>query len=223
VWAALGLDTPGTMVTDYTIGLDSAESMTAKLLAHPADVYKVKLARPGDIDLLRGLRSATTAPFRVDVNEGWSYEDTLRLLPELEALGVAVLEQPLPKTAWEEMEALKAQSRIPLFADEACAGEADVAKCAAAFHGINVKLSKCGGLTPAQRMITEARGLGLKVMLGSMSESSIGTAALLHLGAAADLIDADGPLLLAQDHASGLQYEAGKVSLGAGTGLCIQV
>jgi L-alanine-DL-glutamate epimerase-like enolase superfamily enzyme len=223
LYQALGLSDPGAVLTDYTIGLDTAEVMTEKLRAHPAPVYKVKLAKPGDIDLLRGLRIATDAPFRIDVNEGWSYDETLRLLPELEALGVALLEQPLPKASWEEMAALKAQSPIPLFADEACVTEGDVARCAAAFHGINIKLTKCGGITPAMRMMREARTLGLKIMLGSMNESSIGASALLHLSPAADLMDADGPLLLAADHASGLIYAGGTVSLSPGTGLCIRV
>jgi L-alanine-DL-glutamate epimerase-like enolase superfamily enzyme len=223
VYAALGLPEPGAAVTDYTIGIDTPEAMVVKLRAHPADVYKVKLAQPGDMDLLRALRAATAAPFRIDVNEGWSYDDTLRLLPELEALGVVLLEQPLPKDAWEEMQALRAQSRIPLFADESCVEEDDIKRCASAFHGVNIKLAKCGGITPAQRMIREARTLGLQVMLGSMNESSIGASAALHLGGAADLLDADGPLLLAEDHATGLLYENGRVSLPAGAGLGIRV
>src|SRR5690606_7571113 len=122
-------------------------------------LYKIKLSKPDDIALLPRLREATIAAFRVDVNEGWNYDDTLRLLPELEALGVVLLEQPLPKDQWEEMQALKAQSRIPLIADEACVEESDVARCAAAFHGVNIKLTKCGGITPARRMIEEARKL----------------------------------------------------------------
>ncbi len=224
LFAALGLSYSGPVPSDYTIGIDSAETMVAKLKARPSSVYKVKLARPEDIDLLRRLRAETEAPFRIDLNEGWRYDDALRLLPELRALGVTLIEQPLPKDAWEEMRALKAQSPIPLFADEACAGEKDVARCADAFHGINIKLTKCGGITPALRMMQEARRLGLQVMLGSMNESTIGTAALVHLSGAADHLDADGPLLLAGDHASGLSYdETCRVSLGPGTGLCINV
>ncbi len=208
LYKALGLIDTGPVLCDYTIGLDTSEQMVAKVQAHPSAAYKLKLADPDDIDLLRVLRRATMSPFRVDINEGWNYEDTLRLLPELHELGVVLLEQPLPKAAWEEMKALKEQSPIPLFADEACVEESDVMKCAAAFHGINIKLTKCGGITPAIRMIREARGLGLQVMLGSMNESSIGTAALVHLGSEADFLDADGPLLLAGDYAEGLQWSS---------------
>jgi L-alanine-DL-glutamate epimerase-like enolase superfamily enzyme len=206
LYAALGLPDKGPVLCDYTIGLDTEEQILAKVKAHPAAVYKLKLARPDDIDLLRAIRKATDAPFRVDVNEGWQYADALRLLPDLQQLGVVMLEQPIRKDAWEEMRALKAQSPIPLFADEACVEEEDVLKCADTFHGINIKLTKCGGITPALRMMEAARRSGLQVMLGSMNESTIGTAALVHLAGGADLLDADGPLLLADDYASGLQW-----------------
>ncbi|MBS1630734.1 MAG: dipeptide epimerase [Bacteroidetes bacterium] len=206
LYQMLGFEKSGPFLSDYTLGFDSAEMMLRKMKEHPASVYKVKLRRPEEVDLLRSLRSATRAPFRVDLNEGWNYEDTLRLLPELESLGVVMLEQPLPKTQWEEMRALKAQSSIPLFADEACVEEQDVTRCADTFHGINIKLTKCGGITPARRMIVEAKQRGLRVMLGSMNESSIGTSALLHLAPAVDFLDADGPLLLASDYAEGLPW-----------------
>jgi L-alanine-DL-glutamate epimerase-like enolase superfamily enzyme len=224
LYAALGLPNNGPYPSDYTIGLDSAEAMVEKVKAHPASVYKIKMAAPGDIDLLRAIRAISNVPFRVDVNEGWNYEEALRLIPELEQLGVELIEQPLPKTAWEEMKELKAQSSIPLYADEACVAESDVLRCAAAFDGINIKLSKCGGITPAVRMITEARQLGLKIMLGSMNDSSIGTSAMLHLAGAVDVLDADGPLLLAKDNADGIEYEAdGTVKVPEGNGLGIKV
>ncbi len=206
LYQMLGFEKKGPFLSDYTLGYGSAEEMLRKMKAHPASVYKVKLRVPNDIEILRSLRAATDRPFRVDLNEGWNYDDTLRLLPELESLGVILLEQPLPKQQWDEMTALKTQSKIPLFADEACVEEHDVVKCAAAFHGINIKLTKCGGITPARRMIQEARSLGLAVMLGSMNESSIGTAAMLHLAPAVDFLDADGPLLLAGDYAEGLPW-----------------
>src|ERR1043165_9442600 len=103
----LNLVDKGPMLCDYTIGLDTGDSMLAKVKEHPSTVYKLKLAHPDDIDLLRKLRTATMSPFRVDVNEGWNFEDTLRLLPELHKLGVVLLEQPLPKGAWDEMQSLK--------------------------------------------------------------------------------------------------------------------
>ncbi len=125
------------------------------------------------------------------------------------------------------MRALKAQSPIPLFADEACVAEGDVSRCADSFHGIVIKLTKCGGITPALRMAQEARGRSLQVMLGSMNESTIGTSALVHLSPAADLLDADGPLLLSGDYAEGLRWnEAGvpyTVGVSGAPGLGISV
>lgn len=223
LWQLIGAKWEAVPVTDLTIGLDTPKAMLQKIAERPWPVYKIKLAQPEDIDILRTLRAATAAPFRVDMNEGWNYDDTLRLLPELQKLDVVLIEQPLPKAASEEMKALKAQSHIPLIADEACQVEADVAKCAEGFHGINIKLTKCGGITPALRMIAEARQRGLKVMLGSMNESSIGSAALAHLAPLADYLDADGPLLLAQDVADGLRYnEDGSVQVSAAPGLGIR-
>lgn len=206
VYHLLGLNRNKMPVTDYTIGLGSAEEMVHKMKEHPWPLYKIKMARADDIDLVKQLRQHTDAPFFVDANEGWQLEDAKRLLPELQKLGVRMVEQPLAKTAWEEMKELKAATPIPLFADEACVEETDVAKCAGAFDGINIKLTKCGGITPALRMIQEARKLGLKVMIGSMNECTIGSAAIAHLMPLLDEVDADGPLLLKEDVATGLVY-----------------
>ena len=208
--------------TDYTLGIDSAENMIAKLHAHPWPLYKIKLARPEHVDLLRALRLHTASAFRVDINEGWTFEETKQLLPDLSALGVTMIEQPLKKDAWEEMKELKAISPIPLFADEACVEEADVKKCADCFHGINIKLTKCGGITPALRMIHEARQSGLKVMMGSMNESSIGSAAIAHLSPLLEEIDADGPLLLKEDVGQGLRYDNGNIYISSAPGLGVR-
>lgn len=206
LYMALGLQNPGEKLNDYTLGLDEPQEMQQRMQNRKSRVYKVKLAKPDDIDLLRGLSEKSSATFRVDVNEGWEFEDCRRLLPELKALGVELLEQPLPKAAWDEMRILKEISPIPLVADESCVEEKDLDQCASAFHGVNIKLTKCGGITPARRMLKRAPALGLKTMLGSMNESSIGTAAMLHLSSAADWLDADGPLLLKGDYATGLNY-----------------
>ncbi len=205
--------------TDFTIGIDTPEAMAQKVKEMPWPVYKVKVGSSADIDNLRAIRAVTTAPLRLDANEAWTYDETLRLLPELEKLGVVLLEQPLPRTETEAQIALKAQSNIPLFADESCVVEKDVASCAAGFHGVNIKFAKCGGLTPARRMITEARTLGLQVMLGTMNECGIGTAALAALAPLADLLDADGPLLLAGDLVTGLEMQDHRWVLSEHTGL----
>jgi L-alanine-DL-glutamate epimerase-like enolase superfamily enzyme len=107
-------------------------------------------------------------------------------------------------------------------ADESCVSEHDVAKCVGHFDGINIKLTKCTGITPALRMIKDARAYGLKIMLGCMNESTIGSAALAHLAPLADWLDMDGPLLLSEDIAAGLHYDFGKVALPDAPGLGIE-
>ena len=209
-------------LTDYTLGVDTAENMIAKMQAHPWPIYKIKMRSPEDVDLVRALRAASNARFRVDANEAFSFEDAKRILPDLQALGVDMVEQPLAKTEWDAMKELKAISPLPLFADESCVEESDVAKCADAFDGINIKLTKCGGITPALRMITEGRKLGMKVMLGSMNESTIGSAAMAHLLPLLDEIDADGPLLLKEDVAEGLQYDNGMMRISNAPGLGVR-
>jgi L-Ala-D/L-Glu epimerase len=218
----LGIKWENVPVTDYTIGMDTAEKMLEKMQLHPWPVYKIKCGTPEDIDKIRLLRAHTTAPFRIDANEGWTLEDTKRILPELQKLGVTLIEQPLPSGSYEEMRELKANSPIHLYADESCKTEDEVKKCAEGFHGINIKLVKCGGITPAMRMIKEARTLGLRVMLGSMNESSVGTAAVAHMLPLADEADADGPLLLKEDLAEGLQYDQGSIKLTGRPGLGIR-
>lgn len=218
-----GLDAAGAPVTDYTIGIDAPERMVEKMLAKPWPVYKVKLGAPDDLDIVRTLRAHTDVPFRVDANAAWSLDEALLKIPALADLGVELVEQPLAKDNWEGMKTLYAASPLPLFADESCVFEADVDRCAGSFHGINIKLTKCSGLTPARRMVTRARELGLRIMGGSMNETSIGTAALAALGPLLDYADFDGPLLLDGDAATGLAFTDGRVVPSGQPGLGIRV
>ncbi|MDO8997258.1 dipeptide epimerase [Sediminibacterium sp.] len=204
---------------DYTIGIDSIEKMVEKMKAKPWPIYKIKLGTPDDIGIIQTLRKHTDAIFRVDANAGWTTEQALKLIPELAQLGVELIEQPLAKDNWEGMKILFNQSVLPLIADESCVSEQDVAKCVGFFHGINIKLTKCSGITPARRMIQEARSLNLKVMMGSMNESVIGSAAIGHFLPQLDYVDMDGPLLLEEANAKGVEYEKGKVILSDKPGL----
>lgn len=222
LYKLLGIQWGATPMTDYTIGMDTTENMVAKLQAHPWPVYKIKTGSADDIDKLRALRQHTQSPFRVDANEGWTLEDAKRILPELKQLGVTLVEQPLPRDAWEEMKELKRQSPLLLMADESCRTEDEVLKCADGFHGINIKLTKCGGITPAMRMIQQAKQAGLKVMMGSMNESTIGSAAIAHMLPLLNAIDADGPLLLKEDVATGLTYNNGNIQISGTPGLGVQ-
>ena len=193
-------------ICDYTLGIDPIEKMLQKMEAHPWPIYKVKVGTEYDIEMITALRKHTDKPIRVDANAGWTTEEALIKIPALANLGVELVEQPLAKDNWEGMEQLKMQGVLPLFADESCVFEKDVSVCANYFHGINIKLTKCSGLTPALRMIKEARALNLKVMMGSMNESVIGSAAIAQFLPQLDFVDMDGPLLMTELNGIGLNY-----------------
>ena len=215
---------PKKAITDYTIGIDSIDKMVAKMKEKPWPIYKIKLGTDEDIEIVKALRDHTDAVFRIDANAGWKAEGALEKISVFKNLGVEFIEQPLAKEDWEGMKWLFEKSPLPLYADESCVAETDVEKCSGHFHGINIKLTKCSGLTPALRMITRARELGLGVMVGSMNESTIGSAAIAHLQNLIDHMDVDGPLLLQDDITSGLQYKSnGEVELSDKPGLGIEI
>jgi len=221
IYELLNLKWENTPITDYTIGIDGIDEMLAKVKANPWPLYKVKVGRPDDIELVRAIRNNTDAAIRVDANEGWSFEEAKLLIPELAKLDVRMVEQPLHRDETEAQKELKAISTVPLFADESCQTEKDIQKCAEGFHGVNIKLTKCGGITPAVRMIDEAKKLGLKTMIGAMCEATIGSAAIANLMPLLDEVDADGPLLLKEDISTGLEYNNGVISLSGKPGLGI--
>ncbi len=200
------------MVTDYTIGIDTIEKMVEKMKEKPWPIYKIKLGTDQDIEIVTALRQQTDARFRIDANAAWTADEALEKIPRLKELGVELIEQPLAKDDWKGMKKLYEHSPLPLIADESCVYEQDVEKCLHHFHGINIKLTKCSGITPALRMITKARELDMKVMVGCMNESTVGSAAIVHLMPLIDYVDVDGPLLLSQDLASGFTYQEGNIN-----------
>jgi L-alanine-DL-glutamate epimerase-like enolase superfamily enzyme len=204
------LDTTIIPDSNYTIGIDTIERMVEKLKEFPGwPIYKIKLGTAYDLEIVRRLRRETDAVFRVDANCGWTEEETLQKALALKSLGVEFIEQPLPPDQWEAMRRLYPKCALPLIADESCLHEGDVARCHNCFHGINIKLVKCGGLTPARRMIHTARRLGMKVMVGCMTESSVGISAIAQLLPLLDYVDMDGAVLLAEDIAEGVRLERG--------------
>lgn len=215
------LDMAQAPLTDYTIGIDTIEKMVAKMKETPWPIYKIKVGIEGDIEMVKELRKHTDAIFRVDANAGWTLEQALEKIPILKDLGVEFVEQPLAKDNWEGMKALYKVSPLPLYADESCVVREDVEKCAGHFHGINIKLTKCSGITPAIQMIQNARRLDMRVMIGCMNESTIGSAAIAHLSPLLDHVDMDGPLLLAEDIATGLSYDQGRIQVSDAPGLGI--
>ena len=210
-------------ITDYTIGIDEIDQMIAKVKAHPAPIYKIKVGNDADVERLLAIRQHTDAKLRVDANGGWQLEEALAMLPILENLGIELIEQPFAKDALEDTKTFADQTEIPIVADESCVGLSDVEKCSGIFDAINIKLTKSSGITPALDMIKKARQFGLKIMLGTMNESTIGTAALAHIAPMVDYLDADGPLLLKEDLATGIIYQQYKLLPSDQPGLGIQV
>lgn len=199
-----GLPQATTPVSCYTLGLADIPTLLRKMEAMPWPVYKIKLGVPEDLLILKALREHTDAVFRVDANCAWEASEAIEKSHALRDLGVEFIEQPLPAEDWEGMARVYEASALPVLADEACKTQADIPRCAECFHGINIKLMKCGGLTPALAMIREAKTLGLQVMVGCMTESSVGISAIAQLLPLLDYVDMDGALLLANDPARGV-------------------
>jgi L-alanine-DL-glutamate epimerase-like enolase superfamily enzyme len=220
LYAIWNLEWVGVPATNYTIGLDTIEVMKAKLKEMPWPIYKIKLGTDEDAAIIDELRKHTDAIFRVDANCAWSADQTIVLSKRLQQLGVEFIEQPVRAYDFEAANSVYHSSVLPIIADESCQTEADVVKCHGNFHGINIKLVKCGGLTPALRMIKNAKALGMSVMVGCMTESSVGISAIAHLLPLLDYVDMDGALLLKRDIAKGVEIEHGVCvqPQGPGTG-----
>lgn len=207
-----GTDISSYPITNYTIGLDTLEKMVEKIKEFPWPIYKIKLGTDHDVAIIRELRKHTDAIFRVDANCAWTAEETIHNAPLLKELGVEFLEQPLKADDWNGMELVSHHSVLPTIADESCIVESDVEKCGLHYNGINIKLTKCGGLTPALRMISKGKEMGLKVMVGCMTESTVGISAIAQLLPQLDYVDMDGALLLKEDIADGIKIlEHGKL------------
>jgi L-alanine-DL-glutamate epimerase-like enolase superfamily enzyme len=224
VYKLWGLSTAKIPPSDYTLGIDTPEKMVAKMAEFPGwPVYKIKLGTADDLTIVRELRKHTDALFRVDANCGWTAEQTIEISPALKELGVEFIEQPLPPEDVEGARRAFAKSALPIIADESCIVESDVDRCAGAFHGINIKLVKCGGLAAARRMIDRARQLNLQLMVGCMTESSVGISAIAQLLPLLDYVDMDGAVLLAKDIATGVRLDRGKCIYPATNGCGVEL
>jgi L-alanine-DL-glutamate epimerase-like enolase superfamily enzyme len=219
----LGLDRRPLPPTSWTIGVDPIPEALAKVAAAGQyEVIKLKMGVPGDMELLRAVRAATRQAIRVDANEGWTLEGARERLPELAALGVEFVEQPLPEAHLEETRELRRTSPLPLVADESVHDARDIPHLAGAFDGINVKLAKCGGIAPAIALIAAARAHGMKVLLGCMIESSLGIAAALAVAPLVDWMDLDGHLLIDNDPFAGLGLSGGRLVPSDAPGLGVE-
>lgn len=201
--------------SSYTIGIDSVEEMKRKLDADSGwALYKIKLGTDHDLEIIRQLRQCTPATFRVDANCAWSAQQTIDYSKELKQLGVQFLEQPLPRSAnAADKQRVLEESSLPIIADEDCQTEADLDSCFEFFDGINVKLCKCGGLTPARKMLTEAKRRGKLTMVGCMVESAVGISGAAQLAPLLDFADLDGANLISGSPTRGVEIVRGHLQL----------
>jgi L-alanine-DL-glutamate epimerase-like enolase superfamily enzyme len=221
LYAHFGLDPKDAPLTTFSIGIDTPEITRQKTReADPYPVLKVKVGLATDEPTIEAVRSVTKKPLRVDANEGWKdKEEAVRKINWLEKQGVEFIEQPLPAEMFEEQKWVRSRVHIPIFADEACQHLADIPKLKEAYDGVNVKLDKSGGMLEAYRMISLAKSLGMKTMLGCMISSSVTVTAAAHLSPLVDFADLDGNLLISNDPFHGVRVEKGKLILPSKPGL----
>ena len=223
LYRMLGLDPSRMPITSFSIGIDDPAAMAQKVRdAEPYPILKIKLGAQSVREMFGAVRSATPKTVRVDANEAWTPDEALKHIEWLATQGVELVEQPLPAADVEGAKWLRQRSPLPLVADEALMMASDVPKLAEGYHGINVKLQKCGGIREALRIIETARSCGLKIMLGCMVETSVGIAAGAHLGPLVDWLDLDGNLLISADPFRGHPVVDGRIRLGDGPGLGVE-
>ncbi len=207
VWRLAGLPEPKPMVTAYTISLASPEEMAAKALA-AADypLLKLKLGGGGDVERVAAIRAAVPDKrLIIDANEAWTIDQVRTFTPELDKLGVELIEQPLPADGDEALAGIS--SPVPLCADESCHDASSLVHIVGRYDMVNIKLNKTGGLTEGIRLMKAAEEAGLGVMIGCMLGTSLAMAPAVLLGSKAKVIDLDGPLLLKQDREPGIRYD----------------
>lgn len=222
-----GLNPDHTPWTTYTIGIDTPEVMQQKVRAVEGQFkrLKVKVGTADDRRNIEAIREVTDLPLMVDANQGWTdREQALDHVQWLAERGVILVEQPLPKHALDDLAWLTERSPIPIVADESVQRLPDVVRLKGVVHGINIKLMKCTGLREARQMITVARALGLKVMLGCMTETSCAVSAAAQLAPLADWADLDGHLLIANNpFRGGVAVRDGRIILPDTPGVGVEL
>ena len=216
-----GYNTSRTPNTSFTIGIDTPDVVKLKTQeASPYKILKVKLGKGNDKEMIDSVRSITDKPLFVDVNQGW--KDRERALDNahwLKEKGVIFIEQPMPKEMIDDIAWLTARSPLPIIADEAVQRLSDLAKLHDAYSGVNIKLMKCTGMREAHKMVEFARAVGMKIMIGCMTETSCAVSAAAQLSPACDFADLDGPLLIKNDIFDGMKIIDGKVTLSEKPGI----
>jgi L-Ala-D/L-Glu epimerase len=207
--------------TSYTIGIDSSDVVIAKTLeASSYNILKVKLGRDNDAEMVQAIRSVSDKPLYVDANQGWKDKGkALEMVHWLKEQGALLVEQPMPKEQLDDIAWLTQHSPLPIIADEGIKRLADLVQLHGAYSGVNVKLMKSTGLREAHRMISFAKAIGMKTMIGCMTETSCAISAAAHLSIVTDFTDLDGALLISNDAFDGATVVDGKVTLNDRPGI----
>ncbi|MBQ9878469.1 MAG: dipeptide epimerase, partial [Bacteroidales bacterium] len=211
-----GYDPAKAPSTTFTIGIDTPDVVREKTreCADRFNILKVKVGLDNDVEMIRTIREITNLPLAVDANQGWT--DRSAALDEIFWLhenGVVMVEQPMAIDRLDDIAWITERSPVPIFADESVQRAADIPGLAGAFSGINIKLMKCTGMREARKMVDITRALGLKVMLGCMTETSCAVSAAAQLSPAVDFADLDGNLLISNDLFKGVQVVDGRLTL----------
>jgi L-Ala-D/L-Glu epimerase len=217
-----GLDPARAPLSSFTIAIAATTDELVRRVHEAASypVLKVKLGTDHDPEIIRAVRAAAPDKvIRVDANAAWTPKHALRMITLLADLGVEYVEQPVAAQDIDGLRFVRERSPIPVIADESCVVAADIPRLAGAVDGINIKLSKCGGLREALKMIATARAHGMLVMAGCMIESSLGITAAAHFAALLDYADLDGAALLADDPCVGATIDRGQIVVPSGPGL----
>jgi len=219
-----GFKKTATPYTSFTIGIDTPDVVRQKTKeAAEYKILKVKLGRDTDKMMIETIRSITDKPITSDVNQGWKDKQiALDMAHWLKEKGVVFLEQPMPKEQVDDLAWLTERSPLPIIGDEGVQRLSDVKKAAGVYSGINIKLMKCTGMREAHKMIVLARSLGMKVMLGCMTETSCAISAASHLSPMVDYADLDGALLIGNDVFDGTKIVDGKVTLNNRPGIGVK-
>jgi L-alanine-DL-glutamate epimerase-like enolase superfamily enzyme len=225
VYKLWGLDPAKAPLSSFTIGIaatdDELRERVAQAAAYP--VLKVKLGTDHDAQIIRTVREAApTKVLRVDANAAWTAKQALGMVDVLVECGVEYVEQPLPAHDLDGLRFVRDRSALPVIADESCVVSTDIARLVGVVDGINIKLSKCGGLREALRMIATARSHGMLVMCGCMIETSLGITAAAHFAPLLDYADFDGAALLADDPYVGATIAGGRIAIPTDPGLGVR-
>ena len=225
-WRLWGLDAAKAPNTTFTIGIDTPEVVREKTreCADRFRILKVKVGLDNDYEMIRTIREITDLPLAVDANQGWT--DRQQALDEifwLQEHGVVMVEQPMARERLDDNAWITEHSPLPVFADEAVQRLADVPGLVGAYTGINIKLMKCTGMREAWRMASFARAVGMRVMVGCMTETSCAVTAAAHLSPLADFADLDGNLLISNDRFRGVTVSDGRLILPDAPGLGLTV